>query len=78
MIVMKKIINPKTLKTLSTLDRILLLREIPMFSGLSPEDLEKIAEVAAYVITKNHEATGTPAVGEPAAPADTTKVGSPS
>ncbi len=39
---------------------------------------EKIAEVAAYVISKNHEATGTPAVGEPAAPADTTKVGSPS
>jgi len=45
-IVMKKIVNPKTLKTLSTLDRILLLREVPMFSGLSPEDLEKIAEVA--------------------------------
>jgi len=45
-IVMKKIINLKTLKTLSTLDRVLLLREVPMFSGLSPEDLEKIAEVA--------------------------------
>jgi HEAT repeat protein len=28
----------KTLKTLSTLDRILLLREVPMFGGLSPED----------------------------------------
>jgi CRP-like cAMP-binding protein len=36
----------KTLRTLSTLDRILLMREIPMFSGLSPEDLERIAEVA--------------------------------
>jgi len=36
----------KTLKTLSTLDRILLLRDVPMFAGLSPEDLEKIAEVA--------------------------------
>ncbi|NJC95525.1 MAG: MFS transporter [Anaerolineae bacterium] len=36
----------KTLKTLSTLDRILLLREIPMFSRLSPEDLERIADVA--------------------------------
>lgn len=36
----------KTLRTLSTLDRILLMREIPMFSGLAPEDLEKIAEVA--------------------------------
>ena len=45
-VIMKKIINPKTLKTLSTLDRILLLREVPMFSRLAPEDLEKIAEVA--------------------------------
>ena len=31
--------NMKTLRTLSTLDRILLMREIPMFSRLSPEDL---------------------------------------
>ena len=38
--------NMQTLRTLSTLDRILLMREIPMFSRLSPEDLEKIAEVA--------------------------------
>jgi HEAT repeat protein len=45
-VIMKKIVNPKTLKTLSTLDRILLLREVPMFSKLAPEDLEKIAEVA--------------------------------
>jgi HEAT repeat protein len=36
----------KTIKTLSTLDRILLLREVPMFSRLSPEDLEQIAEIA--------------------------------
>lgn len=36
----------KTLKTLSTLERILLLREIPMFTKLSPEDLEQIAEIA--------------------------------
>lgn len=36
----------KTLKTISTLERILLLREIPMFSGLDPEDLEKIADIA--------------------------------
>jgi HEAT repeat protein len=36
----------KTLRTLSTLDRVLLLREIPMFSRLSPEDLEQIADVA--------------------------------
>lgn len=39
-------VNMKTLKTLSTLDRVLLLREVPMFTGLSPEDLEKIAEIA--------------------------------
>jgi CRP-like cAMP-binding protein len=36
----------KTLKTLSTLERILLLREVPMFGGLAPEDLEKIADIA--------------------------------
>lgn len=36
----------KTLKTLSTLDRILLLREIPMFSKLTVEDLERVAEIA--------------------------------
>jgi len=54
-IVMKKIINPKTLKTLSTLDRILLLREVPMFSGLSPEDLEKIAEVAEEFLYFNED-----------------------
>lgn len=36
----------KTLKTLSTLERVLLLREVPMFSALSPEDLEQIAEIA--------------------------------
>ena len=39
-------VQMKTLKTLSTLDRVLLLREVPMFSGLSPEDLERIAEIA--------------------------------
>jgi HEAT repeat protein len=39
-------VRMKTLKTLSTLDRVLLLREVPMFSGLSPEDLEQIAEIA--------------------------------
>ena len=39
-------VKMKTLKTLSTLERILLLREVPMFSKLSPEDLEKIAEIA--------------------------------
>ncbi len=39
-------VDMKTMKTLSTLERILLLREVPMFSDLSPEDLEKIAEIA--------------------------------
>ena len=36
----------KTLKTISALERIMLLREVPMFSRLSPEDLEQIAEIA--------------------------------
>jgi hypothetical protein len=39
-------VKMKTLKTLSTLERILLLREVPMFSKLSPEDLEKVADIA--------------------------------
>ncbi|HUG34065.1 MAG TPA: Npt1/Npt2 family nucleotide transporter [Anaerolineales bacterium] len=39
-------VTMKTMKTLSTLERILLLREVPMFSKLSPEDLEKIAGIA--------------------------------
>jgi len=43
----------KTLKTLSTLDRVLLLREIPMFSRLSPEDLEQIADVAQEQLFPN-------------------------
>jgi len=45
-VIMKRAKNLSTMSTLSTLDRILLLREIPMFSKLSPEDLEKIAEIA--------------------------------
>ena len=35
-----------TLKTVSILERILLLREIPIFVDLSPEDLELIANIA--------------------------------
>ena len=35
-----------TLKTVSILERILLLREIPIFADLSPEDLKHVAEVA--------------------------------
>jgi len=45
-IIMKPVKNLKTLKTLSALDRILLLREVPIFSRLEPVDLEKIAEIA--------------------------------
>ena len=35
-----------TLKTVSTVERILLLREVPIFEDLSPEDLGQIAEIA--------------------------------
>jgi HEAT repeat protein len=35
-----------TLKTVSLLERILLLREIPIFADLSPEDLKLVAEIA--------------------------------
>ncbi|HEX8993290.1 MAG TPA: HEAT repeat domain-containing protein [Anaerolineales bacterium] len=35
-----------TLQTVSTLQRVLLLREIPIFSDLSPEDLQRIATAA--------------------------------
>ena len=35
-----------TLKTVSILERILLLREIPIFADLAPEDLKLIAEIA--------------------------------
>lgn len=40
-------VNPMdTLKTISILERILLLREIPIFADLSPEDLKRMAEIA--------------------------------
>ena len=35
-----------TLQTVSTLERILLLREVPIFGDLSPEDLKQVAEIA--------------------------------
>jgi len=53
-VIMRPIKNLTTLRTLSTLDRILLLREIPMFSKLSPEDLEKIAEIAQEQLYSMH------------------------
>ncbi len=36
-----------TLQTVTTLERVLLLREIPIFSELSPEDLQQIAMIAS-------------------------------
>ncbi|MCE9644668.1 MAG: HEAT repeat domain-containing protein [Chloroflexi bacterium] len=39
-------VNMDTLNTISILERILLLREIPIFGGLSPEDLKRVAEIA--------------------------------
>ncbi len=36
----------ETLKTLGTMDRILFLRQVPLFGNLAPEDLQQIAEVA--------------------------------
>ena len=44
----------KTLKTLSTLERVLLLREVPMFSAIPPEDLEQIAEIAQEQLYSTH------------------------
>lgn len=42
----KEIVAMTTLKTVSTLERVLLLREVPILSELSPEDLERVAEIA--------------------------------
>ena len=36
----------ETLKTVALLERVLLLREIPIFADLSAEDLKRIAEIA--------------------------------
>jgi HEAT repeat protein len=36
----------ETLKTVSLMERILLLREVPLFADLSPDDLKQIADVA--------------------------------
>jgi hypothetical protein len=37
----------ETLKTLGTMDRILFLRQVPLFENLAPEELESIAELAS-------------------------------
>jgi HEAT repeat protein len=40
-------VNPMdTLQTVSTLERVLLLREVPIFADLSPEDLQQVAQIA--------------------------------
>ena len=39
-----------TLQTVSILERILLLREIPIFADLSPEDLKLVAEIARELV----------------------------
>ena len=36
----------ETLRTLGTMDRILFLRQVPLFTDLAPEDLQQIAEIA--------------------------------
>jgi HEAT repeat protein len=41
-----EVIPMDTLKTVSILERILLLREIPIFADLPPEDLKNVAEIA--------------------------------
>jgi HEAT repeat protein len=40
-------VNPMdTLRTISTLERVLLLREVPIFADLSPDDLQRVAAIA--------------------------------
>ena len=36
----------ETLQTVSLMERILLLRDVPLFADLSPDDLKQIAEIA--------------------------------
>jgi Cyclic nucleotide-binding domain len=36
----------ETLQTVSTIERVLLLREVPIFADLPPEDLQQLAEIA--------------------------------
>jgi hypothetical protein len=41
-----EVVPMDTLNTVSILERVLLLREIPIFADLSPEDLKRMAEIA--------------------------------
>jgi HEAT repeat protein len=43
---------PETYQTLGTVDRILFLRQVPIFSNLAPEDLQRIAEIASERIVQ--------------------------
>src|SRR5260221_468890 len=36
----------ETLQTVSLMERIILLREVPLFAGLSPDDLKQVADIA--------------------------------
>ena len=40
----------ETLRTLGTMDRILFLRQVPLFGHLTPEDLQQIAEIGAECV----------------------------
>ncbi len=37
---------PETVQTLGTLERVLFLRQVPIFANLGPDDLSRIAEIA--------------------------------
>ncbi|HEY6041691.1 MAG TPA: HEAT repeat domain-containing protein, partial [Anaerolineae bacterium] len=45
----------ETLKTLGTMDRILFLRQVPLFENLAPEELESIAELASERVFSTDE-----------------------
>lgn len=45
----------ETLKTLGMIDRILFLRQVPVFADLEPEDLKQIAEIASERIFSQDE-----------------------
>ena len=42
----EEVVPMETLQTVSSLERIILLREVPLFAELSPDDLKEIADVA--------------------------------
>ena len=45
----------ETLRTLGTLDRILFLRQVPLFGNLAPEDLQQIAQIATERVFSPNE-----------------------